>query len=99
MCEAELSKAIVAGALAGSRALRADALDFLGEGGNCAISLGIARMDLAWRARTALAKGIAIYTFGLAVLAAAIWGIAKGASPERWAMTGSAHLRWPSFSR
>lgn len=79
---------IVAGALAGSRALQADALDFLGDGANYAISLGVAGMALAWRARTALVKGITIFAFGWAVLAAAIWGLINGASPKPWAMTG-----------
>src|SRR3546814_15043478 len=40
---------IVAGVAADSRALQADALDFLGDSANYAISLGVAGMALAWR--------------------------------------------------
>src|SRR3546814_16893267 len=47
---------IVAGVAADSRALQADALDFLGDSANYAISLGVAGMALAWRARAALLK-------------------------------------------
>lgn len=79
---------IVAGALVGSRALQADALDFLGDAANYAISLGVAGMALAWRARTALVKGLTIFGFGWAVLIAAVWGMVRGATPDPWAMTG-----------
>jgi Co/Zn/Cd efflux system component len=48
---------IIAGAASGSRSLQADALDFLGDAANYAISLGVAGMALVWRARTALSKG------------------------------------------
>ena len=41
---------IVAGLAADSRALQADALDFLGDAANYAISLCVAGMALAWRA-------------------------------------------------
>lgn len=79
---------VTAGALSGSRALQADALDFLGDAANYAISLGVAGMALAWRARTALAKGVTIFTFGCLVLASAVWGMVHGTAPEPWAMTG-----------
>ena len=78
---------IAAGALSGSRALQADALDFLGDAANYAVSLGVAGMALSWRAKTALLKGITIFTFGWIVLAAAIWGMIYGSSPDAWAMT------------
>jgi Co/Zn/Cd efflux system component len=48
---------VVAGAAAGSAALQADALDFFGDAANYAISLGVAGMALAWRARAAVTKG------------------------------------------
>lgn len=73
---------LIAGALSGSRALQADALDFLGDAANYGISLGVAGMALAWRARAALAKGVTIFGFGLYVLAAAIWAAVAGASPD-----------------
>ena len=48
---------IVAGIAADSRALQADALDFLGDAANYAISLGVAGMALVWRARFVLLVG------------------------------------------
>ncbi len=46
---------IGAGMAAGSSPLQADALDFLGDAANYAISLGVTGMALTWRARAALA--------------------------------------------
>ena len=77
----------VAGALAGSRALQADALDFFGDAANYAISLGVAGMALQWRASAAMAKGITILLFGLAVLGWAIWGLWHGSNPQPYAMS------------
>ena len=71
-----------AGAAADSRALQADALDFLGDAANYAISLGVAGLALAWRARAALAKGLTMLAFGIWVLGSAIWGWFAGTSPE-----------------
>jgi Co/Zn/Cd efflux system component len=45
-----------AGIAGESKALQADALDFFGDAANYAISLGVAGMMLAWRARAALLK-------------------------------------------
>lgn len=59
---------IVAGIASGSRSLQADALDFLGDSANYAISLGVAGMALGWRSRAALLKGGTILAFGLYVL-------------------------------
>jgi cation diffusion facilitator family transporter len=82
----------VAGYLAGSRALQADALDFLGDAANYAISLSVAGMALAWRAKTALVKGITILSFGLGVLVWAIWGLFHGSNPAPYAMSAVATL-------
>ncbi len=73
---------IVAGIAADSRALQADALDFLGDAANYAISLGVAGMALVWRARAALVKAATMLAFGLWVLGSAIWGFFVEASPE-----------------
>lgn len=73
---------IVAGVAADSRALQADALDFLGDATNYAISLGVAGMALAWRARAALVKAASMLGFGLWVLGYAIYGLIEGARPE-----------------
>jgi Co/Zn/Cd efflux system component len=72
---------IVAGVTAGSASLKADALDFLGDAANYAISLGVASMALAWRARAALAKGVSILLFGLWVLGNTVWMAAQGVVP------------------
>ncbi len=66
---AMFSGEIVAGVASGSRALQADALDFLGDAANYAISLGVAGLALGWRSRAALLKGATILGFGLYVLA------------------------------
>lgn len=73
---------IVAGVAADSRALQADALDFLGDSANYAISLGVAGMALSWRARAALLKAATMLTFGLWVFASAVWGFVAGAAPQ-----------------
>lgn len=73
---------IFGGLAADSRALQADALDFLGDAANYAISLWVAGMALAWRARAALAKAATMLAFGLWVLGSAIYGFVVGASPH-----------------
>jgi Co/Zn/Cd efflux system component len=59
---------MVAGAAADSRALMADALDFFGDAANYAISLAVAGMALAVRAKAALFKGVTLLGLGLWVL-------------------------------
>jgi Co/Zn/Cd efflux system component len=65
-----------------ARALQADALDFLGDAANYAISLGVAGMALAWRARAALLKAASMLAFGLWVLGYALYGLVAGADPD-----------------
>ncbi len=73
---------IAAGVAGGSKALQADALDFLGDSANYAISLGVAGMAIAWRARAALLKGATLAILGVYVLAAALWAVWHGGTPE-----------------
>ena len=73
---------IIAGVAADSRALQADALDFFGDAANYAISLGVAGMALAWRAKAALFKAATMLAFGLWVIGYAIYGLFIGANPE-----------------
>ena len=73
---------IIAGVAADSRALQADALDFLGDAANYAISLGVAGMALAWRARAALVKAASMLAFGLWVIGFAIYGLVTGSDPQ-----------------
>ena len=77
---------ILAGLVAHSRSLQADALDFLGDSANYAISLGVAGMALQWRARSAWLKGMIILLFGVGVLLSALWGLVNGATPDPVAM-------------
>jgi Co/Zn/Cd efflux system component len=73
---------IVAGVAADSRALMADALDFLGDSANYAISLGVAGMALSWRARAAQVKAATMLAFGLWVLGSTVWSFARGSTPD-----------------
>ncbi len=59
---------MAAGMLAGSQALKADALDFLGDTVTYTISLFVIGMPLVWRARAALFKGLSLGAMGLWVL-------------------------------
>jgi Co/Zn/Cd efflux system component len=73
---------IVAGVAAGSTALQADALDFLGDSANYAISLGVAGMALTWRSRAALLKGGTLLLLGLWILASTAWHAYQGTLPQ-----------------
>ena len=54
---------VIAGLTAGSAALQADALDFLGDAANYATSLLVVDMALRYRASAALAKGATMAAF------------------------------------
>src|SRR5215208_3383515 len=73
---------IVAGVAAGSASLQADALDFLGDAANYAISLSVAGMVLAWRARAALLKGASLGFLGLWVIGSTGWHAYLGTLPS-----------------
>ena len=73
---------VVAGAAAGSASLMADALDFFGDTANYAISLGVAGMALAWRARAALVKGWTLVVFAAWVLGGTAWHAMAGTLPQ-----------------
>lgn len=64
---------MAAGALAGSRALQADALDFLADSLTYGLSLWAIGRPAAWRARTALLKGASLLALGLWVLGSTVW--------------------------
>src|SRR3954462_5023497 len=78
---------LIAGIAAGSAALQADALDFLGDAGNYAISLSVAGMALVWRARAALVKGATLLLLGLWVLATIVWHAWAGILPAASVMS------------
>jgi len=66
---------VVAGLIAGSVSLHADALDFLGDSFNYAISIAVLSLALTWRARAALLKGATMGVLGLWVIGEAAWHI------------------------
>jgi Co/Zn/Cd efflux system component len=72
----------IAGVAASSTALQADALDFLGDAGNYALSLMVLGMALKWRSRAALLKGVVMGLFGFWVMGAALWNLAQGTLPS-----------------
>jgi Co/Zn/Cd efflux system component len=73
---------IVAGVAAGSVSLQADALDFLGDSANYAISLAVAGMALSWWARASLAKGATMAVFGLWILGSTAYNAFAGVVPD-----------------
>src|SRR5438477_6554485 len=69
---------VIAGLAAESAALQADALDFLGDAANYAISLLVVGMALRYQALAALAKGATVAAFGLWVIATVVWHALQG---------------------
>jgi Co/Zn/Cd efflux system component len=72
---------IVAGLMAGSASLQADALDFLADTANYGISVLVAGLGLIHRARAALAKGSTMGLFGLWVIISALLHLIHGTVP------------------
>jgi Co/Zn/Cd efflux system component len=66
---------MTAGALAGSQALQADALDFLGDTLTYGISLFVIGMSLRVRATAALFKGLSLGAMGLWVFGSTLWQV------------------------
>jgi cation diffusion facilitator family transporter len=73
---------ICAGYQSGSLSLLADAIDFAGDAVNYAVSLAVLSAALAWRARAAMAKALAMVMFGLFVLGQAVWRLWIGSVPD-----------------
>jgi len=76
-----------AGLAAGSASLQADALDFLGDAANYAISLLVIGMAVRYRASAALAKGLSMGAFGVWVVATVAWHAYAGAPPSAVTMS------------
>jgi Co/Zn/Cd efflux system component len=77
---------IGAGLMAGSASLQADALDFLADAANYALSLVVVGMTLRARAAAALLKGVSMGALGLWVLAATGWHAWHQTLPEAFTM-------------
>lgn len=73
---------IIAGALSQSLALRADAMDFLSDAANYAITLIVLGLSLRIRASAALFKGLSMAAVGLYVLYSALHHIIAGTIPD-----------------
>lgn len=73
---------IGAGLAAGSASLQADALDFIGDAANYAISLMVVGMALRHRATAALLKGATMGIFGLWIIGIVVWNIMDGTLPS-----------------
>ena len=59
---------MIGGFIAASQSLKADALDFLGDGIITALGVVAIGWNLAWRARAALLQGLFLGALGLGVL-------------------------------
>ncbi len=66
---------LVAGIFTGSQALKADALDFLGDTATYCITMFVIGMPLVWRARAALLKGLSLGAMGLWVLGSTLYHV------------------------
>lgn len=75
------------GIKADSVSLLADAVDFLGDAGNYALSLYVLSMGLVWRSRAALFKGLTMGAYGVFVLGKAAWTLKSGTVPEAVTMS------------
>jgi Co/Zn/Cd efflux system component/copper chaperone CopZ len=72
----------VGGFIAGSQSLKADALDFLGDGLITFLGLVAIGWSLAWRARAALIQGVFLGLLGIGVLANTAYRIFFLQAPE-----------------
>ena len=70
------------GWIAGSVSLLADAVDFLGDAGNYAISLFVLGLAPLWRSRAAFFKGLSMAAYGIFVLAQLVWHKLAGTVPQ-----------------
>lgn len=73
---------MVGGFLAGSQALKADALDFLGDGLITLLGVVAIGWGARWRARSALVQGIFLGILGVGVLVNTVVRLAQGYVPE-----------------
>ncbi len=75
------------GLMAQSMALKADALDFLGDSLTYGISLAVIGMSLRARATAALAKGISLAVMAVVILGASLWRVLVAAQPDEVVMS------------
>lgn len=73
---------VVGGFLSGSQALKADALDFLGDGMITFLGLLAIGWSLTWRAKSALIQGLFLGALGLSVLVSTVYRTIVMNQPE-----------------
>lgn len=73
---------LAGGFLSDSQALKADALDFLGDGLITGLGILAIGWGLLWRARSALLQGIFLALLGIGVLGNAVYRLQAGYEPE-----------------
>ncbi|MCL4144476.1 UNVERIFIED_CONTAM: hypothetical protein GTU68_055104 [Idotea baltica] len=83
---------IVASQIGDSMSLQADALDFIGDAANYAISLFVLGMSLHLRARASVVKGLTMGLFGFWVVGSALYRVYVGSEPEPMIMGSIALL-------
>jgi cation diffusion facilitator family transporter len=81
----------IGGFLAGSQALKADALDFLGDGSITLVGLFALSWSAKSRAHVALAQGIFLGGLGVSVIVMSIWRSLNAVPPE-WDLMGGIAL-------
>ena len=79
---------IVGGFIANSQALKADALDFLGDGSITFVGLLALSWSAGTRSRVALTQGLFLGALGLWVVAMAVWRALNAIPPEAELMGG-----------
>ncbi|WP_025898358.1 cation transporter [Sneathiella glossodoripedis] len=79
---------MLAGKLAGSQALQADALDFLGDACTYGLSLAVIGMSLKARSVAALVKGASLFVMGVWVLASTLYQVFVLGVPQAEIMGG-----------
>ena len=80
------------GVLADSRALQADALDFLGDTATYGLTLWALGQSMAWRVRAARIKGVSLLVMGVIVLSNSVWALLQGSAPQGELMMGVASV-------
>lgn len=77
-----------AGALAGSQALQADALDFAGDAATYGLSLAVIGASMRIRSTASLIKGASLGAFALFVLATTALRVLHGETPQATSISG-----------
>lgn len=79
---------MIGGFIANSQALKADALDFLGDGSITFVALLALAWTAAARAKVAFVQGVFLAGLGISVIAMAVWRALNAVPPEAELMGG-----------